>query len=244
MSPILYCPPEQSSSSDVGSETTNHRSSCPDQTSLKTHLDDWDSPRLWKSMFADPTFETLSFISSDMPEKSALSPKASVIPNPLSVSSREASAEMENLGRNRSTDLRGRGRLVITYAVMMHSCCCCNMSMTTMRVRTLMHLHPPKLVMPVLDEVLVDAGLHFLHLSFIRKNDDHGGAPLVRQLDDRSVVVIVMIVVIATQPLHHVHLNFGVFVHMKVCLVCQVTIEGFLPLSCKTKDRERDAQLV
>lgn len=57
-------------------------------------------------MFADPTFETLRLTSSDMPEKSALNPKASVIPNSLSVLSRDASAEIENFGKNRFTELR------------------------------------------------------------------------------------------------------------------------------------------
>lgn len=41
-------------------------------------------------MFASPTFETLSLISSDMPEKSALFAKALVMPNSLSVLSRAA----------------------------------------------------------------------------------------------------------------------------------------------------------
>lgn len=64
-----------------------------------------DNKREW-GRIAGPTFETLSLTSSDIPEKSALSAKASVIPNSLSVSPREASAEIENLGRNKSTDLR------------------------------------------------------------------------------------------------------------------------------------------
>lgn len=56
--------------------------------------------------FADPTLDTLSLISSDKPEKSALSVNALVIPISSSVFFREASAEMENFGRNRSKDLR------------------------------------------------------------------------------------------------------------------------------------------
>lgn len=93
--------------------------------------------------------------------------------------------------------------------------------------------------MPVPDVVLVDEALHHLHLSFIRQDDHHGGVALVWQQDDRSVVVTALIELVATQPLHHVHLNFGVFVHMEVCLVCLVTIEGFLPLSCVRQGGEK-----
>lgn len=52
------------------------------------------------------TFETLSLGPVDIPEKSALSPKALVTPISRSVLSREASAVMENLGINRSTELK------------------------------------------------------------------------------------------------------------------------------------------
>jgi len=57
-------------------------------------------------MFADPTFESLSFSLSVRLEKSALSENASTMPIAVSVLSREASAEMENFGRYRSTELR------------------------------------------------------------------------------------------------------------------------------------------
>lgn len=56
-------------------------------------------------MFAPTTFETLSLTASDRPEKSALSVKASTMPISFSVLSRVASAEMENFGRNRFTEL-------------------------------------------------------------------------------------------------------------------------------------------
>ncbi len=86
--------------------------------------------------------------------------------------------------------------------------------------------------MPVPDVVLVDVALHLLHLAFLRQDDHHGGVALVRQHDDRGVVVSVLVEVKATGLLHHVNLNVGGFVHMEVCLVSQVTIKGFLPLSC------------
>lgn len=105
-------------------------------------------------------------------------------------------------------------------------------------------LHPPELVVPVPDVVLVDGGLHLLHLSFIRQNDHHGGVALVWQHDDASVVIMVLVEVVATQPLHHVHLNFGIFVHIEVCLVCVGTIEGFLPLSCVRGGAERTMNAV
>lgn len=82
------------------------------------------------------------------------------------------------------------------------------------------------------DVVLIDVVLHLLHFAFIRQDDHHGGIALVGQHDDSGVVVSVLIEVVASHSFHHVHLNFGGFVHMEVCLVCQVNIEGFLPLSC------------
>lgn len=63
-----------------------------------------------------PTFETLSLMSSDMPEKSAWSPKASVMPNSFSVSSRAASTEMANLGKKTSTELRKTILLIPVYS--------------------------------------------------------------------------------------------------------------------------------
>lgn len=93
--------------------------------------------------------------------------------------------------------------------------------------------------MPVPDVVLVDVALNLLHLSLTRQDDHHGGVALVRQQDDRGVVLMVLVELVATQPLHHVHLNFGVLVHLEVRLLCQVTIEGFLPLSCVRRQREK-----
>lgn len=72
-----------------------------------SHLSPWSGQNN-EVIFSDPTFETLSGTSLDMPEKSALSPKASVIPLSFSVSSREASAEMENFGMPRFTLLRNK----------------------------------------------------------------------------------------------------------------------------------------
>ncbi len=90
------------------------------------------------------------------------------------------------------------------------------------------------------DVVLVDVALHLLHLAFLRQDDHHGGVATVGQHDDGGVVVSVPVGVIVTRPHHHVHLNFGGSVHMEVRLVCQVTVEGFLPLSCMWQWREED----
>lgn len=84
----------------------------------------------------------------------------------------------------------------------------------------------------MLDVVFVDVALHLRHLAFIRQNDHHGGVAFVGQHDDGGVVVGVVIEVETTCPHHHIHLNLCVFVHVEVCLLGMVTIEGFHPLSC------------
>ena len=91
--------------------------------------------------------------------------------------------------------------------------------------------------MPVPDVVLVDGSLYLLHLAFIRQHDHHGGVALVRQHDDCGEVVGVLVEVVAASPPHHVHLNLGGLVHTELCLVCVITIEGFLPLSCMSRWR-------
>lgn len=85
--------------------------------------------------------------------------------------------------------------------------------------------------MPVLEVVLVDVTLHFAHLAFIGQDDHHGGVVLVGQHNDSGVVVSILIEIVATCPLHHVHLNRGGVIYMEVCLGGHVLIEGFLPLS-------------
>jgi len=88
--------------------------------------------------------------------------------------------------------------------------------------------------MPVPDVVLVDAGLHLLHLAFVGQDDHHGGvAPPVGQQDDGGVVVVVMVEVVAAGPLHHVHLDRRGLVHVEVGLLCVVDVEVFHPLSCR-----------
>ena len=52
----------------------------------------------------------MTLVSSNMPEKSASSAKALVTPISFSTSPREVSVEMENLGRDRSTELPERVR--------------------------------------------------------------------------------------------------------------------------------------
>ena len=67
------------------------------------------------------TFETLSLVSSDIPEKSAWSEKASAMPISFSVLSREASTLMENFGIDRSTELRNRRSRLESFRCMMDS---------------------------------------------------------------------------------------------------------------------------
>ncbi len=93
--------------------------------------------------------------------------------------------------------------------------------------------------MPVPDVFLADVALHLLHFAFVRQDDHHGGVAIVGQHDDSGVVVSILIEVISACPLHHVNLNLGVLVHVELCLVSQVTIEGSLPLSCVQQMKRR-----
>lgn len=92
-----------------------------------------------------------------------------------------------------------------------------------------------------MDLLLVDAALHLGHLAFLRQDDHHGGVTLVGQHDDGGVVFCVLIEVVAAGPLHHVHLDLGVFVHSELGFVCLVSVKGFLPLSCVTQPRWKKA---
>lgn len=91
--------------------------------------------------------------------------------------------------------------------------------------------------------VLVDVALHLRHLVFIRQDDHHGGVAPVGQHDDSGVVVEILVEVKAACPLHHVNLNLGVFVHVEVALLCQVSVKVFLPLSCCDAAKGKSLQL-
>lgn len=206
---------------------------------------------VWRRVCFNPTFETLSLTSLDMPEKSAVSPKASVIPISFSVLSRAASAEMENLGRNRSTELRKRRTTRSDSLESGDTLALLNTKHSTLQPgggkvekKTKVILLPRERVVPVHDLLLVDAALHLGHLAFLGQDDHHGGVTLVGQPDDGGVVFSVPVEVVAAGPLHHVHLNLGGFVHGELGFVCLVPVEGFLPLSCVTQRRWEKCNVV
>lgn len=182
------------------------------------------------------TFETLTLGPVDIPEKSALSPKALVTPISRRVLSREASALMENLGIYRSTDLKKKIRQK----------CCGHIQSNVKTVKTsrskrevkYRDLHSEERVVPVPEVLLGDCGLQLSHLALIGQDNHHGGVAPVGQHDHTGVVVKILVVVITAGSLHHVHLDLGVLVYVEFSLPGQVGIEWLLPLSCCDTKKE------
>lgn len=86
-------------------------------------------------------------------------------------------------------------------------------------------------VVPVSEVVFADQGLNLLHLPVVWQHNHHGSVSLVRQHEHRSKVVLVLVEIIATGPLHHVHCHLGVLIHVEVCLPGEFLIKELLPFA-------------
>lgn len=152
-----------------------------------------------------------------MPEKSAVSPKALIIPISFRVSSRAASAEMENFGMERFTLLWNKRAINYEATTVLFVQRFIAIELVAFEIIPLLLVER---CMPFPDVLLADDALHFLHLSYFRQDNHHGGVALVGQQDDSNVVVVVPMVIKTAHLFHHVHLNLGVLIHVELALDC------------------------
>lgn len=123
------------------------------------------------------------------------------------MSPRQEEAEMENLGRYTSTELKNRN-VVREWCYRLESL-----------EKTGFFLPSVQFVMPVFEAFLAEVFLHLLQLSLIRQNDQQGGVAFVGQPDDRGEVIPILVEVIASGSFHEVHSHLGVLVHVEVSFV-------------------------
>lgn len=68
---------------------------------------------------------------------------------------------------------------------------------------------------PVLELIIGNVFLHFVHFSFTGKNDHHGSIAMVGQLDKGYVLGYIYIVLFIL-CFHHVHSDLRVLIHIEV----------------------------
>lgn len=168
------------------------------------------------------------------------------MPSSFSVLSREASALMENFGKNTSTELQSKTlqgqnksqmqfQLVNKFDVQdlfrtdQNSQASSENIQQTLREYTLPSC---QVIVPSPEVALVDFGLQFAHLAVIRQDNHHGGVALVGHHENSGVVVKVVVEIVSAGSFHHVDLDPGVLVHVEILLLGLVDIERLLPLSC------------